>query len=99
MKSKSSVVRDADDDLAPAIRETVVEVVPAAPPAAASDVGTRTAAVNRDKWLRGKGGRYLVRLCALVAAVAIWHFASTHKFNFYINFEHVPAPLVVGQGE
>ena len=25
----------------------------------------------------------------------IWHLACAYKFNFFINFENVPSPLVV----
>jgi NitT/TauT family transport system permease protein len=35
----------------------------------------------------------LSMLCGLM----LWHFATAYKFNFFINFENVPAPLKVGQ--
>lgn len=40
-------------------------------------------------------GRWAIRLVALAVGVLGWHFASTFDFNFYINFENVPEPLVV----
>nr|WP_228257492.1 ABC transporter permease [Marinobacter sp. NP-4(2019)] len=33
---------------------------------------------------------------ALVAAVVLWELASTNGFHFYINFDNIPAPSVVG---
>ncbi|AFT72386.1 Nitrate ABC transporter, permease protein, putative [Alloalcanivorax dieselolei B5] len=41
--------------------------------------------------------RYLVRGLALLAALLVWHWASSSGFNLFINFENVPGPLVVGQ--
>ncbi|MDQ2078047.1 ABC transporter permease [Marinimicrobium sp. ABcell2] len=26
----------------------------------------------------------------------LWHWATLYKFNYFVNFEHVPAPLLVG---
>lgn len=42
-------------------------------------------------------GRYMVRIAALLMALVIWHFAASSGFNFFINFENVPTPLLVGQ--
>jgi len=42
-------------------------------------------------------GRYLVRIAALLMALVVWHLAVSHGFNLFINFENVPAPLLVGQ--
>jgi NitT/TauT family transport system permease protein len=42
-------------------------------------------------------GRYLVRVAALLMALVIWHFAASSGFNFFINFENVPTPLLVGK--
>lgn len=47
-------------------------------------------------WLRTTGVRYLVRIMALVVAVVLWELASTNGFHFYINFDNIPAPSVVG---
>lgn len=38
---------------------------------------------------------WAVRLLSLAIGVLIWHLACKYKFNFFINFENVPAPLVV----
>ena len=40
---------------------------------------------------------YLVRTLAIVGAVLIWQAASASKFNFIINFENVPTPLIVAE--
>ena len=40
---------------------------------------------------------YLVRICALIMAVVLWHLAASNGFNFLLNFENIPTPLVVGQ--
>ncbi len=40
--------------------------------------------------------RYLVRVLSIIGAVYVWHLCSTSGFNFLVNFENVPAPLVVG---
>lgn len=47
-------------------------------------------------WLKNTGVRYVTRILALVAAVALWQVASTNGFHFYINFDNIPAPSVVG---
>lgn len=40
-------------------------------------------------------GRWAIRLVALAFGVFAWHIASTYDFNYYINFENIPEPLVV----
>ena len=47
-------------------------------------------------WMKTWGPRYLVRITALVLAVAGWQWASTQGFDVYINFDNVPAPSKVG---
>jgi NitT/TauT family transport system permease protein len=39
--------------------------------------------------------RLIVRVLALVAFVALWQIASTHKAHFVVNFTFVPAPTAV----
>ncbi|WP_228339844.1 ABC transporter permease [Marinobacter sp. F3R08] len=46
--------------------------------------------------MKTTGVRYLVRTMALIVAVVLWQLASTKGFHFYINFENIPAPSVVG---
>ena len=38
---------------------------------------------------------WLVRLLSLAGGVLLWHLACAYNLNFFIRFEHVPAPLVV----
>ncbi|MCE8034926.1 ABC transporter permease [Halomonas sp. MCCC 1A11057] len=40
--------------------------------------------------------RYLVRIGALLVAALGWHLASTYGFDFFVRFDNVPGPLVVG---
>ncbi len=47
-------------------------------------------------WFRTTGSRYLVRVAALILAVVMWQVASDQGFDFYINFNNVPAPTAVG---
>ncbi len=62
-------------------------------PAADATTMVRQASVRLPETMR----RYLVRGLALLAALLIWHWASSSGFNWFINFENVPGPLVVGQ--
>jgi len=41
--------------------------------------------------------RYLIRIVAIFVAILFWQLCSTFKFNFIINFENIPTPLVVGK--
>jgi NitT/TauT family transport system permease protein len=93
MNSKSNAVFDA----APAPPITAAVPPPAAP---VQRTATRPLAGRRERLiggLKGNAGRYTVRAMALVMAVVLWHLASTNDFNFYVNFENVPGPLVVGE--
>lgn len=47
-------------------------------------------------WLPANWDRYLVRLAALVLAVMAWHLVSVNEVSFFLRFENVPNPLVVG---
>ena len=93
MNSKSNAVFDA----APAPPITAAVPPPAAP---VQRTATRPLAGRRERLvggLKGNAGRYTVRALALVMAVVLWHLASTNDFNFFVNFENVPGPLVVGE--
>jgi NitT/TauT family transport system permease protein len=93
MNSKSNAVFDA----APAPPITAAVPPPAAP---VQRTAMRPLAGRRERLiggLKGNAGRYTVRALALVMAVVLWHLASTNDFNFYVNFENVPGPLVVGE--
>ncbi len=58
--------------------------------------GTEPAAHGRRDLLRMRLQRYLIRLAAVLLALAAWHLASTTKLNFIVNFQNIPPPLVVG---
>jgi NitT/TauT family transport system permease protein len=38
---------------------------------------------------------WLVKILSLAGGVLLWHLACAYNFNFFVRFEHVPAPLVV----
>ena len=40
--------------------------------------------------------RWLVRLGALALGVVLWHYATENDLNWYVNFENVPSPELVG---
>ncbi|PMR77380.1 ABC transporter permease [Billgrantia endophytica] len=65
-----------------------------ATPAAATPSGVALGASRRllpENW-----DRYLVRIGALLVAALCWHLASTYGFDFFVRFDNVPGPLVVG---
>ncbi len=43
----------------------------------------------------GLARSWAARLMSLAGGLLIWHFACVYKFQFFINFANVPAPLVV----
>jgi NitT/TauT family transport system permease protein len=43
----------------------------------------------------GFASSWAVRLLSLAIGVLVWHLACAYKFHFFINFENVPAPLLV----
>lgn len=95
---------DSKSNAALQTREPVAEV-PEKPVAAADGVskpepvepeGGHQARSTTQIWLATTGIRYLVRIMALVVAVALWQLASTKGFHVYVNFDNIPAPSVVG---
>lgn len=69
-------------------------------PGQAADAAQTAAADAKPKRNRTAGkkiewDRILTRILAVIAAGYIWHLASTYAFNFIINFENIPAPVVV----
>jgi len=84
----------------PATPAPPITVAPALEVAAApsSSVEPDSLAANRPRRrLPDLTGRYLVRVAALLMALVVWHFAASSGFNFFINFENVPTPLLVGE--
>ena len=41
--------------------------------------------------------RWAVRLSALLAGLACWHYASSKGLTLYVRFEQIPGPLKVGE--
>jgi NitT/TauT family transport system permease protein len=68
-------------------------------PPSAEAVATKIAALQTRKRQRRRlpeqWQSYLVRLGALVLAVALWHLAASQKFNFIISFANIPTPDIV----
>ncbi len=89
---KVAVVDESSDILPTASAATVTaERLPPSRP----DAGEA-----RSEWMAGlkmSAARWVVRLSALLAGLACWHYASSNGLTFYIRFEHVPGPLKVGQ--
>lgn len=62
--------------------------------------GESFSTINPQRWnfdLSPKVAMIAVGAISLVAGIVIWHFATAHGFNLFINFENVPAPLRVGE--
>tara|TARA_Y100000815_G_scaffold253689_1_gene259103 strand:+ start:1997 stop:2917 length:921 start_codon:yes stop_codon:yes gene_type:complete len=77
-----------------------VTVAPALEVAAAPSLSAEPdspAAYRPRRRLPAMTSRYLVRVAALLMALVVWHFAASSGFNFFINFENVPTPLLVGE--
>lgn len=87
----------AFDPTTPAPAITVAPALEvAAAPSPSAEPDSPAAYVSRRR-LPAMTGRYLVRITALLMALVIWHFAASSGFNFFINFENVPTPLLVGE--
>jgi NitT/TauT family transport system permease protein len=100
MESKSSVAIQVAHPLAeakdsPANDRQAAKEKAAPLPDSQAKVDT-TSRLPASAWLKTTGPRYLVRFMALVVAVIFWELASRNGFNFYINFENIPAPSLVG---
>jgi NitT/TauT family transport system permease protein len=93
MNVKPNPVFDPAQPVAVPVASPALEV--AAPPSPAVAPDKETTSMPRRR-LPAMTGRYLVRFAALLMALVIWHLASSTGFNFFINFENVPTPLLVG---
>src|SRR5690554_7212825 len=100
MDSKSNAAMRTDDtlpDTPTALPES--KTVPETPSVSLSETASKTekpGAVPLRIWMRGTGARYLVRIMALVVAVVLWELASDNGFHFYVSFDNIPAPSIVG---
>jgi len=55
---------------------------------------------ERSEWMAGltmSVARWAVRLSALLAGLACWHYASSKGLTLYVRFEQIPGPLQVGE--
>lgn len=90
----------ADTSAGPYDREPPKETpIAATPPTSTSELPEASPSAAPTPvmiWMKRSGPRYLVRFMALVVAVLLWETASGNGFHFYINFENIPAPSVVG---
>ncbi|MFC4260846.1 ABC transporter permease [Marinobacter lacisalsi] len=82
--------------------ETAEQTAPAssvASPASAGPAANTPTTASKPSparlWFKATGSRYLVRVTALIVAVALWQIASDNGFNLYINFDNIPAPTAV----
>jgi NitT/TauT family transport system permease protein len=94
MSVKPNPVFDSATAVPAAVVAPALEVAAAPSPAAAQDA---SGASRLRRRLPKMTGRYVVRVAALLMALVIWHFAASSGFNFFINFENVPTPLLVGE--
>jgi NitT/TauT family transport system permease protein len=90
---KVAVVNREDIDIvpAPAAVNNNAEAAPAPP---------RLVDRARSEWtsaLANSAGRWIVRLSALLAGLAVWHYASSRGLTLYVRFEQIPVPFKVAQ--
>ena len=62
--------------------------------AAAPDTGSSAPAALEVDW-RTPATSWSIRLLSLAAGLVMWHLACVYKLHAFINFENVPAPLIV----
>ena len=95
-----ALVAEADDDTAAPViasntADAPAQINPASAAAAAGGPTTSaTAWLGSIDWT-GLSKSWSVRFASLAIGVLLWHLACTWQFNFFINFENVPAPLTV----
>jgi NitT/TauT family transport system permease protein len=100
---KNGVIKQSTLALATAIEAegeaafVAVDAAPhdaSAPAAKAPTLSAFGEAIRSADWL-GLAGSWTLRVLSLAIGIAVWQSACAHKFNFFINFENVPSPLVV----
>lgn len=89
-----SEIENEDGSSAAPMRASDVAAGPtSATPAAAPSAGPSI--VSRDIDWPALARSWGIRLTSLLAGLLLWHFACIYQFHFFINFQNVPAPLVV----
>ena len=71
---------------------------PAAAPASQDAAPVAVTAAPTPEWvarLQTSLGHWIVRIAALAAGIAFWHYACANNLTLYIRFDNVPAPLQV----
>jgi len=63
---------------------------------AAAAAETRIEHLRQYDW-RDAARSWTVRLVSLAVGIVLWQLACEYRFDFFIRFENVPAPLVVAQ--
>src|ERR1700757_4897473 len=93
VRQATVAVVDESSDILPTAPAATVTAERLPPPRA--DAGE-----TRSEGIAGltlSAARWVVRLSALLAGLACWHYASSTSLNFYVRFDNVPGPLQVGQ--
>jgi len=82
-------------------RADIAVTAPATAAEAESSRSSRPdAGEERSEWMAGltmSVARWAVRLSALLAGLACWHYASSTGLTLYVRFEQIPGPLKVGE--
>lgn len=97
-KSRLALVADRDD-IEMDVPASVAEATPQR--SETTPVDDHEAPAASPPSLTGDGNwfgfvsSWAVRLLSLAFGLLLWHLACAYKFNFFINFENVPAPLKV----
>ena len=80
--------------------DTAVTASPTTAEAESSRSSRPDAGDERSEWMAGltlSVARWAVRLSALLAGLACWHYASSTGLTLYVRFEQIPGPLKVGE--
>ena len=87
-----------------AVVDDSADIAVTAPMTAAETERSRSsrpdASEERSEWMAGltmSAARWAVRLSALLAGLACWHYASSKGLTLYVRFEQIPGPLKVGE--
>lgn len=97
-----SEIRNADDTVAPPVDQQAGIGLGASSTAAVAEPAGRAGraadpAARPRRKIPEPVKRWGIRAFALAVAVAIWHFLTEYDFNYVMNFENVPEPLIVAQ--
>lgn len=94
MNTKMKVAMDQAQPVRP-VPPAPVSSAPLQVPVADAQPLAATGTPARRMRLPHNLGRYSIRCAALVGALLLWHLAASFDVNVYVNFEHIPEPLLV----